>query len=651
MIDSRNIATRTVHDLAFAFAAATYEKNDGTDEAVAFSILGELSRRKSEDRREFNAILQEISKFNRWRGKTYFERLQGAPGKDFVSKILADEMKGWIVQAEYKDAMSLWTGEAERAGKIENLVEGSANSVASIGDAMLEHPILAGAFIGIGAGLAMAGGGLLAPVGAGARILSALPKVARGIEIFGAVAGGGFVLLGGWKISEAASEKAPISAGFYWRESGEAFGNAGMGLPLSKLGKGLGAIRSALPDQKILLLKSLTSLRGSPAVQALNSIAQYELTEADIQKHGPALIKAIESLKSSEISSAKEPIRRLSGELAHEYPLALAQLDRVLELHEVPELLELLEAQRVAPSQAPKTLSVLLAKLKVASPAERLSAAKKLEEVFSKPLLTARFFSDGSTGLLDLATALVKESRDPAALKIAESWARELMDFVPRGGRSRYSVLLDSIEAAKGREAWIQRERLLALSDHVDGTTPGRFLDLVEENASRSTEFWEALDVLTQEGFFKEWPLLSEADHRRWIDFLSNLNRELPPGVMAAYGKRALKSLLCHLPPEVREAMLISMVIDSDVEISGFAKLLEAGSTLGIGKVSEVRPGLVSVEGVDPELLDGNRIWELLPDSIDHLAFRAKDGTRGLMTRFRPHSRPAFSLLTILEAP
>lgn len=227
---------------ALRFAAATYEKQDGTDERAVFDILQELSSAGTGAQREFEETLIAMAKANQERGRSYYEEVRSGSSKgSFVESVLEYEMRGLWISSEYRQAMAIWKAdprEVYQPNALEDFSEGLLNSVANMAEASLQHEIVTGIFVGVGAGLFLSGTlPLVATSSAGLRVLAALPSVARGLHYFGNLSGGFFASTGILETREAWVQDNPYRRAELWRKAGESLGTAALSFSWGKSSK------------------------------------------------------------------------------------------------------------------------------------------------------------------------------------------------------------------------------------------------------------------------------------------------------------------------------------------------------------------------------------------------------------------------------
>ncbi|MBL7685046.1 MAG: hypothetical protein JNK65_03305 [Deltaproteobacteria bacterium] len=303
-MDTNALSKNTVVDLALKFAAATYEKQDGTDEEVVFGVLTEIQKRGEDQKKEFDATLQAMAQTNREGSQSYYEKItQSTKVRNFfVLRVLSYEMEGFLVNAEYREAKNRWEGWGDPASPTENFIEGFLNSIASMGDATLQNPILSSAMIAGAAGLMLISGGVLAEVGFAAKLVQAAPVVSKGLQWFGNLSGLGFLGYGGKKGVDGVLEKDSLESSRNFRASGEMLGNAFFSFSFGQKASATISHKSLALNETQRLLEGVKLAQGEEKRSILQKLCANTISDETL--HG--VLKIFTEMGSEELALNKE---------------------------------------------------------------------------------------------------------------------------------------------------------------------------------------------------------------------------------------------------------------------------------------------------------------------------------------------------------
>ncbi|MFO1462885.1 MAG: hypothetical protein U1F66_03850 [bacterium] len=656
MVSPNTLHSKTIPDLSLRFAAASYEKKDGTDEAEVLQILEELQSRGEGDKEEFEQTLIAMAKTNGKSGKNYFEKLsRGMPEKGFVARILADEMKGLWIQSEYKHAMALWdptnTLFREVPGDFESMAEGLLNSVAQLGESCLEHPILSGALLSLGIGAFLATGGKVAAVGAGAKLLQGLPRVLKSLELLGNLAGTALAGMGAGEMIGAAGQKDPLARSSAFRQAGEHLGEA---LLSFSVGGGTKAAPKNPAAEFQTLLRNLG--RGAPKedLQALAVLIRPDPRHLPLEDHR-AIAKALDHLEPSDLLSLDR--EALWNFLMRNSKRVPAEISASLEIKLLPH------AQGMDKAGLGATLFIYLSHLDPKGQAEVTDAIfsnlKNLNpEDEKRGLLLLCNLIQGTPTITgqrirweNFSTHLEKIFTDPA--RDPSYYAKLLLhvaERTPRGRRNSLQNLWRPPQAAKWDRKlnylieWDQKspEEMLAVFVQKSRGPRQDGLPHIQESA-----FWEAMEQAIQEGALDKLAPLSSENTAQLIDHLMD-----QPMLAIANGsfpeiqyRQAMTALFEKLDPSAQESLygaaeLLRLLHPHNgstmrlhQELGGLLSLKNSG----LGTIEAVGEDVVRIRQVHPGNIKEKRLWAELPDSVRFLSYEAHNGVdakQGLMARF-----------------
>ncbi|MCC6272932.1 MAG: hypothetical protein IT572_05655 [Deltaproteobacteria bacterium] len=642
---------KTIPDLSLRFAAATYEKRDGTDEAEVFQILEELQARGTEAKDEFEQTLVAMAKTNGETGKSYFEKLsQGKPERGFVARVLTDEMKGLWIQAEYKQAMDLWDSYLRYPpGDLEDFAEGLLNSVANMGESCLEHPILSAAFLSLGVGIAVASGGKLTAVGAGAKFLHSLPKVLKSLEILGNLTGLGLTGMAASEIFRGKDQETMVRSQTI-RRAGEHFGEALLSFSLG----GSAKLAPARPVNEFqTALKNLG--RGTPQenLKALAILIRPDPRGLALEEHR-AIADALNRLELADLLSLDQ--KSLWTFVLQDAKRVPAEISAPLQIKLLPHAQEMDRAglgatlfvylPRLTPKAQAEVVDAIFSNLRRLEPEdEKRGVILLCNLIQGTPEITGqrvhwenffphleKIFTDSPVNSRQYSSLLFHiVERTPRGRRFLLNNLLQSSQVGPRANRLRYLIEWDQKSPEEMLEVFLQDSRDARTGDP-------RF---------KEKAFWEAMEQAIQEGALDHLPPLSPGKTAEIIDRLMD-----GPMLAIAQGsypefeyRHAMTALFENLDLSAQTALYGAMDLlrllhphngstsQLRQELGGLLSLKDSG----IGTIEALSHDTVRIRQLHPGNIKENRLWNSLPDSVQFVSYESPNGSeirRGNLARF-----------------